>query len=468
MQTGSDTLKSIEQALRDLQERERGFQDELNGANDERGDLLSQRVASFKDLARVRARHALADGVVDQADRLSEQVEGILAARQKTIETLRDRAGAAQTKREKLLASHEKLLKKISDLEDRLDELAKKAQAELSTEKSYRKARKDLDEATAIYERADKKTKQAQSDRDAKGSPYRDDQLFMYLWRRNYGRDGYEANGLITWADGLVAGLVGYHDARANYAVLNEIPIRLREHVERLGEKLRAAQDVVNQLEADKIAELAGSDLTGDLAKARKLQASQNKQLEQLAGEMSETVSQLNLYSEGRDRSFLQAIELSAAFLERGSLDQLRALARTTIEPSDDQIVAKIAGIDAKVDKLRKRNQELQDKLETTFKRKEELIRLSADFRHSYYDDPGSVFMPSSDMNNLLSLLLRGAITAAEYWVRAQRGQSWRSRPADPFRRSSGMPPLGGMFGGSRRGGGRRGGGGGFSTGGGF
>ena len=43
----------------------------------------------------------------------------------------------------------------------------------------------------------------------------------------------YRENNLIQYLDGLVAGLVGYPEARPNFAMLNEIPLRLREHAER-------------------------------------------------------------------------------------------------------------------------------------------------------------------------------------------------------------------------------------------
>jgi len=58
-------------------------------------------------------------------------------------------------------------------------------------------------------------------------------------------------------------------EARANYAVLLEIPERLDEHAERLEERLRQDQDALHVLEAEKIKELAGHDLTEALRQAR-------------------------------------------------------------------------------------------------------------------------------------------------------------------------------------------------------
>lgn len=446
MQAGSETLKSIEAALQDLRRDEQDLRKQLQDAGNERTAIMTKRLDAFKELARVRARHAIADGVIDQADRLSEQVESILSARQKTVESLNARAEAAEAMRAQKLAEHEALLAKIEDFETELDRLAEEARNSLADDPAYSAATKAFEQAEAIFIRAEKKSKQAAEDRKTKGEPFEKDPLFMYLWRRDYGGKDYKPNGLIKWLDEKVAALVGYHDARANYAVLNEIPLRLGEHVARLGKKLAREEQAVAEIEAARIRKLAGSDLPKQLGDARAEQKALHAVLEKIAGELSETTSQVNIYAEGRDRSFLQAVELSAGFLEQESLDRLRRLARETAEPSDDAIVRRIRKFEDELEDLRGSNLKLQSKLERISKRKDELIRLAADFRHSYYDDPGSVFTSRGDADRWLELLLRGAITVAEYWVRAQAGHTWRSRPADPFRRSSSLPPFGGGF----------------------
>ena len=88
--------------------------------------------------------------------------------------------------------------------------------------------------ALRMAEEADKKAAQAEADREEKRKPYEADPLFMYLWRRRFGTAEYRANRLARYLDRKVARLIGYDKARANYAMLNELPVRLREHAERL------------------------------------------------------------------------------------------------------------------------------------------------------------------------------------------------------------------------------------------
>ncbi|WP_048709586.1 hypothetical protein [Microvirga massiliensis] len=84
---------------------------------------------------------------------------------------------------------------------------------------------------------AEQKVKQAEADREEKRRPYEADPLFMYLWRRGYGTRSYRANRFARYFDRKVAHLIGFETARINYVMLMQLPIRLREHVDRLKEE---------------------------------------------------------------------------------------------------------------------------------------------------------------------------------------------------------------------------------------
>jgi hypothetical protein len=85
-----------------------------------------------------------------------------------------------------------------------------------------------------VIRNAEEKAAQAEADRAEKRRPYESDPLFMYLWRRRFGTRDYEAGNLVRYFDRKVAHLIGYEAARVNYAMLMELPDRLREHAERL------------------------------------------------------------------------------------------------------------------------------------------------------------------------------------------------------------------------------------------
>lgn len=122
-------------------------------------------------------------------------------------------------------------------------------------------------------------------------------------------------------------------------------------------------------------------------------------------------------------------------------------MARETQAPDDDEIIAVLRSVDRDNSELQNLISEKNMELERLFDRKQDLIQLAADFRRSHYDDPGSIFEQSGNLESVLEELLRGAISGADYWSRAQRHHRWRDRPADPYRRRSPFPPLGGSMG---------------------
>lgn len=465
MVSGRRTLSEIERSLADLGRQEQQLLKDVEALNAHHVSLLEQRTAAFRDLADVRTRSAVADGVIDRADALQHQVESLLKARQTTVDALKARDAAAKAERDELSRRAETHRDEVARLESRLDDAAEQARAELAGEARYQGLATERDAAQHTLAEALEKTRQAERDRRAKGAAYEGDPLFMYLWERKYGSADYRPHWLVRMGDDWVARLVGWSQARANYAILNEIPDRLREHAERLTRDAASAAEAVEAAEAERIERIAGTDLLGDLADARMAQAETVKGLESIEAELVEIARQLTQYAEGLDESFQEAVRLSASFLEQESYQRLIMLARRTAEPADDRIVDRIGEIDRKTDDLKRTIAQRRKDLDHVAKRRRETIEVAARFRRNHYDDPGSEFELDDIVEDVLEGLVKGAISGAEYWARSQRRHSWKGRPADPFRKQAGFPPFGWGGGGGRK---RGGGGGGFRTGGGF
>ncbi len=449
MISGQETLQSIEHAIREVGKTVERLNNELEKANEDKGRLIAQRLEAFRSLARFRADLALVDGVIDEADQLSEQVRTILQARQKTLDGLRSRATEAETGRETFLTERQSLDEDIDRLEKQLDTLGEQARVSLLSDPAYARHSARHDELAGMVAKASEKAEKSRAEDALKGAPYRNDPLFIYLWERQFGTSGYDKTGIVRALDGWVARLINYQDARANFAVLTQIPERLAVHVERLSQVMRTEREALDAMEAARIGELAGADLPEALRRSYERRDSQAARLDELNAELSETGHQLKLYAEGLDPSFQDAVEKTSQFLESQTLSVLLSQARRTPDVSDDEIVAligKLADEVAAIDRLAKTR---RDELDKAFTRKQELLRIASDFRRSSYDRQGSVFEPGAGGDVVLRLLLQGAITAAEYWLRTQRGHRWSGRPADSYRRSENFPKGGGRRSGS-------------------
>lgn len=463
MQSGSATLGQIEDALRDAKTQEQTLQRELEQSNKERATLVAARLDSLKALASIRARDAMSDGVIDDADNLSSQVRAILDARLRSIAQLEERQAKAETAREDVVRRHEAQTLKIDALEDKLDHFGAAAREALASDPAHKSLSLAHENLAAMLEKAAAKADQVARDEHEKGLPYRGDPLFMYLWQRQLGTSGYQATGVVRMLDEWVARLIRYQDARANYAMLTEIPVRLRAHADDLRRQTAAAKASLDEMEAVRTRALAGTDLVAEIRTERDRQAELARELEGLTSELAETGTQLKVYAKGEDHSFQTAVTTYATFLDRENLRRLMADASSTATAEDDRVVEDVRRLGRELETLEGANATRRRRLDQLSERKLELARLASNFRRQRYDDAGSEFADNPRIEDLLQLLLRGAITAADYWARMQQQQSWRHRPGDPWRRQSGLPPFDGFPGGSWGGSGSSGGGGGSS-----
>ncbi|MGE0766296.1 MAG: hypothetical protein AB7L90_07510 [Hyphomicrobiaceae bacterium] len=459
MQSGRDTLAGIEEALRELKGQEATLARELETTNNERVGIIANRLEALRRLAAIRARDAMSDSVIDEADNLTHQVRGILEARLRTVAALADRQEKAEAERAAHVARQDGLSRRIAELEAQLDRFGTEARTVLQQDSEYRELSEAHDALAATLDKAIEKAEQVTRDEHEKGLPYRSDPLFMYLWQRKMGTPAYQATGLTRVLDEWVARLVQYPGARANYALLTEIPVRLRAHAEDVRRQAGEAKLRLDEVEAARTRELAGADLIAELKSERERQTELAGQLEKVTSELTETGHQLKTYAKGEDQSFIAAVAAYAAFLEREPLRRLMGDAAATETREDDQVVEEVRGLASALEALEAANASRRRRLDQLSERKMELQRLASNFRRQRYDDVGSEFEDSPGVDDLLQMLLRGAITAAEYWIRMQRQQHWRQRPGDPWRRQSGLPPFDGFPGGSM--GGSWGGGGG-------
>ena len=443
---GRERLAAIEQALKEVSETVDRIKAELDKAGKDKAELMAKRLDAFKDLAKFQAKLSLVDGVIDEADRLSAQVRTILIVRQKTIATLESREVEAQAERDKQTKQLGTLRDEIESLENQLDAFGDLAREQLGANEDYKERARRYAELKSMVGKASEKAEKSRAEEARKGEPYRNDPLFMYLWMRKFGTSDYDRTGIIRMLDQWVARLVGYQDARANFAVLTQIPERLEAHARRLRKLMDAEREALDEVEAKKIRELAGDEFLSELDAAHERRDGLTAELERLNAELTETGRQLKTYAEGQDQSFRDAVDKTARFVKGQSLTAMRSEARDTPDVEDDEIVGAISHLADERNALDKLSKTKNEELNRAFRRKEELLRIAAEFRRSRYDAPGSVFEAERNGGTgeaLLQMLLQGAITAVEYWARTQSRQRWEERSGDSYRRSSRFPSRG-------------------------
>ena len=443
--SGPQALKSLDEALRDIRREEDEIARRLARSAELVAKFRESESELFRELARVRLDPSVQDELTGKLTQAELKARDMLAQHAARLEAAEAELKGLDGRIAALANERADLVVKAAEHQAQLRALADRISAEAMRDPVYVEKRQAADQLSEIADESIDKTEQAEADREAKGKPYRDDPLFMYLWERGYGTRNYRVNNLVSYLDSLVAGLVGYPEARVNFAMLNEIPLRLREHAERQQQIAAAALAEVEALEDQAIDAAGGKPIRDALAAAEARMAAIDEDTVKLEDQRDELARRQRDLAQGADPAFADAVAGLAGVLGREDIRTLLAEARATQTTQDDTIVQQ-------VDDLRQRaadedadTREQKARLKTLASRRRELEDIQYEFKKQGFDNPRSTFREDNLVGDVLTEFLRGGISAADYWGRWRKSQNWTGggAPGAGNTRSSGRSSSG-------------------------
>lgn len=459
--SGKDALATMDESAEKLRGQVRHVDGQIQQTSAELLRLRQAESAEYRALARIRIGQISSPDLVETLDVAERQVVDVLGTRDAALADLDRQVDECQRREGELERERGAQAASVAAAEGRLDEAEAAAAEKLEKDAEYIAQRERARTADDTARHAEEKTEQAEKDREEKGKPYEADRLFLYLWRRGYETSRYRSWPIVRFLDGWVARLCGYHRARPNYAMLLEIPARLREHATRLR---KDADEELARLEAR---ETAAAEAAG-IPALRETLAAEKEKLSRLDGEIGkeearfqDLMGQRAAFAGGEDAYFKRAIEILAREFERDGIEQLRRQVEATPLPDDDAIVERLARIDEEERRLEGILASNQEILRGHQRRLRDLESLRRKFKESGYDGAFSVFGDGSMVGMLLGQFLQGIVTSGVLWTLLQGQQSYRGGSSSR-RGSSGGGLFGGGFGGSFGGGRGRSSGGGF------
>lgn len=481
MISGRQALGSIDQTLDQVREQIDAVERQVGEEGDRlRGEQQAQ-LEQLRALARVRIDR-LDDPVLgEQLDHAERQAAALLEQRGAALTALNERIAEAERQRIQHEAERRHQATQLDGAVGAVDEAEAKTQRRLDQDPDYRAQRDRAEQAERRAAHADDKAQRSQAELAEKGAAYRDDPLFMYLWDRHYGLPSYKAGGLTRWLDGKVARLIGFADARANFARLNEIPQRLREHADHLAQ---AADEAFADLKAlDEAAQAKDGipALEQRVVEEQQVLDKIDARIAATEAEYQSLLAERAAFATSEDPYSQQAIDYLANEFRRAEIGELRRDAYQTPYPEDDVIVSRLQQHETEQAKIQQTLEDLKALLAQHRQRLQELENLRIEFKRQRYDRAGSVFSGNAIVPMLLGQFLSGLLDSRMLWKVLQEHQRYQPRRSNPdfgsggFGRGSvwrgGLGDLGDIVGKIGRGGGGfggMGGGGGFRTGGGF
>lgn len=476
MISARQALNDIERAILGVRRDEDRLVAMLADTKAEGDRLRAEKADAFRALARLRLDAIARDDVVGELDSVERRARVLLDKRRDRLSELKASRTGALEKLEQLEDQRAAAAKLRDAAIEAVEAKTEAIEARLANEDEWQRLTAALEAAQATSAAAGEKRQQAESDRAIKGKPYEDDRLFMYLWQHGYGTSAYRAGALVRYFDGKVARLAGYDAARANYFMLNEIPLRLAEHAERLKTDVAAAitsRQAYERaaLEADGIKplEAAVADADRALAKVETDIARVRSDVDSIDKETAKTID------DSADPAVRGVIDDLAGTLARADMLELVRRAEATPTPEDDRIVKSLRQIERDLVRVDAQAEELRRTSIDMANKRQELEHSREVFRNSGYDRPNGTFSNGDAIGSLIGGIISGAITAAVLEGAFRDGYRYSGpRSRDDFGGSwgGGGGPWGGDGGGFGTGGGFGGGGDsggdGFKTGGGF
>ncbi len=451
--SGPQMLQDFDRQLERAERQSAAAQEETERVARRGEELRQDEAAALRELARLRML-ALGKGgaaAVAELEGASRRVRALLdergreaAAAEAQVSELRAAVAEAAARRDAESA-------RLAEAEAQARAAFDAARGRLAHDAQWQRLRAAAADCVRVAGHAQEKAALARNDRAVKGKPYLDDPLFAYLWRRGFGTAAYRGGGIVRALDGWVARVARYEPARRAFALLDELPRRLADHAERMGEEAQA-----------RAAELAAFERAGGAAAeppARAAYDAAEAALHAAHHALAKAEQRRGALAAGEDKLSGEASALLEQALAQESLRDLREAASRTPTPEDDAIVARLfaarrerAGLDRQLTIRRLEAKAARERVE-------ELMRLRQGLRER--DVGRSAWsLDGALLGVLVGQVLGGAMSRDGFWGRMEQHRMpgpW-GPPADS--------PWGGGAGGGPWGGGA--GGGDFQTGGGF
>jgi hypothetical protein len=459
--SGGDLMQGVDERLARAEREAQAVQAEADQLAARRDALRAAEAEALRGLARLRL-DALrqggcgADAALDRLDAAGARARALIEERARAFAAAEAELAERRRALEAANAVRDAEAARLREAEAAFAAALAAARERLAEDPEWRRLRDAAAEAARTAQHAEQKAAYARQDREAKGKPYEDDPLFLYLWRRGYGTARYRAGLIARLLDNWAARVARYGPARRSYALLTELPERLAGHAARMRD---AAEAAAAELAAYERQAAGAPEVPEALRDA--LERAEDA-VEAAHAALGEAERRRAALTAGEDAATREAAsEIESALVQAG-LRALREAAARTPTPQDDAMVARMERAAAERAVVERRLGERRSEAEAARRRVQELLSVRHEMRRRGYTRDRWSFGDGALIGVLLSELLRGALSRDGFWDRMGQHR---------IPQGGGGPwsDTGGGFGGE--GGFRTGGtigGGGFKTGGSF
>jgi hypothetical protein len=416
MFTGHDALFSVEQAIGGVRADEGQLDATLRSAIEEAARLRREESQAFRALARIKLDDLMRENVIARIDATERRALAIIGKHREALETLSRKRDDAQQRLTEAESKKHKCDQDLAQVLEKIDRFRRGVADRVKEDPDWRAAEAAAEEARTITENADQKASLSEADLTQKRKPYEDDPLFMYLWNKKFGQAEDRSFYFVRYFDRLVAGMTDYPGARANYAILLEIPVRLREHANAKRKEAEARQDCVAALERKALVAAGVEPIEAEMEAANGAVKEAGEDVLKITAELREIETERQREEGGgEDAIYNQAVEMLAQALVQEDLTRLYQDALQTPGKEDDELVISIGRTREALKRVDSEVNQIRSQIREMARRRVELEGARDRARNSGFDNPMGNYGNAQDaIAMVIGGILRGAMSGPD------------------------------------------------------
>jgi chromosome segregation ATPase len=426
-------------AYANLQTKLESSRGRVSEVDEDRNALDDDRSEALVRLAEHYLPELTPQAVRDTWREIRPAISDVLLRKQEHTDRIASRLASLIADREQSDIALVELNQQLDQATDSQQELADQVEQELREDSSFVELSDRAAVAEAALERAEANLEEIENDAEKKVPAYKESSLFSYLRERGFGTGDYKKRGFTRRMDRILAKFIDYNKAKQNYEFLNKTPQQMKHIIE---EDRKALNTVMDELEKqrDRVAEKLG--LPAKIAVVEQLEQQRSEQLTSLDETLQETETvqhQLNELDDSRGKYYREAIQIFRGMLERSDSRELKRLAQSTEELTDDQIVARLMGVESELTQLDDAEQDRRRDLSNMQQALDNLGRLIQRFRAAKFDSSRSQFVGSLDILEDLDRAV-DPHDIDGMWDRIRKAQRWGPTAMDQVTRVATNP----------------------------
>ena len=426
MLSGLQVLGSIDQAMLQAQQQAGALDRRVGELNNRLLQLRKEEGESYRTLARIRLSAPKNDQLIERLTAMDGKVRAALQQRSSSTTEIDSTIAAIEAEAQALQAERSRATAVVDERQKALLAAEEATRQRLEQTPAYQQQLQAAQRADHIAAGAEQKTRQAENDRREKGKPYEQDELFQYLWKRGYGTSAYGAGPFTRMMDRWVARLVGYDKARADYAMLQEIPRRLAEHAKRQREQAQAEAQRLAEMQQAALKEGEAAAPRAELAEAQAKVDAIDDRIEANGKKALDVFERRAAVTRGEDPVIREATDVIEAALRHQDLRALRAEAQRTPMSDDDVAVRRLEQLEAEERQLLAAIEQAKADQETYRRQMAEIESIRGDYRRRGYNRGMFDTAGGALIGSLLGQLLGGAMSRDVFWDQVdQHRQPW-------------------------------------------